>query len=183
MNTGLEQQPRQPEEEAKAGSDIDPEGAGGLRGRELDGPADRRFAHFELEIGRDGKPIEVGRGAMGITYKAIDVFLRRTVALKVIASRLMENESLKKRFVREARAAAALRHPNIASVFYLGSTESSYFYAMEFVAGMTLEEIIATQGPLNLKLALNITAQVTSALAAAYQAGIVHRDIKPANLI
>ena len=183
MNSGLEQQPMQPEGEAIAGSDIDPKGAGSLRGGELDGPANRRFAHFELEIGRDGKPIELGRGAMGITYKATDVALRRTVALKVIASRLMENESLKKRFVREARAAAALRHPNIASVFYLGSTESSYFYAMEFVAGMTLEEIIATQGPLNLKLALTITAQVTSALAAAYQAGIVHRDIKPANLI
>ena len=147
------------------------------------GPAALRFAHFEVEIGRDGKPIELGRGAMGITYKAIDVALRRTVALKVIGSRLMENESLKSRFVREARAAAALRHPNIASVFYLGSTESSYFYAMELVAGNTLEEIIATQGPLDLKLALNITAQVTSALAAAHQAGIVHRDIKPANLI
>src|SRR5260370_399424 len=147
------------------------------------GPAANRFAHFEVEIGRDGKPVELGRGAMGITYKAIDVALRRTVALKVIGSRLMENESLKSRFVREARAAAALRHPNIASVFYLGSTESSYFYAMEFVAGNTLEEIITTQGPLDLKLALNITAQVTSALAAAHQAGIVHRDIKPANLI
>jgi WD40 repeat protein/serine/threonine protein kinase len=147
------------------------------------GPPSHRFAHFELEIGRDGKPIELGRGAMGITYKAIDVALRRTVAIKVIASRLMENESLKSRFVREARAAAALRHPNIASVFYLGSTGSSYFYAMEFAPGKTLEEIIATQGPLNLKLALNIAAQVTSALAAGHQAGIVHRDIKPSNLI
>jgi WD40 repeat protein/serine/threonine protein kinase len=226
MNSGLEQEPTQPEGHARAGSDRGPRLACRSCGDELDegslsplcpacllqapaqqvvkardqepqyaavpdpkcifapsGPAGHRFAHFEVEIGRDGKPIELGRGAMGITYKAIDVALRRTVALKVIASRLMENESLKSRFVREARAAAALRHPNIASVFYLGSTESSYFYAMEFAAGKTLEEIIATQGPLNLKLALNITTQVTSALAAAHQAGIVHRDIKPSNLI
>jgi serine/threonine protein kinase/tetratricopeptide (TPR) repeat protein len=141
------------------------------------------FAHFEVEIGPDGKPIELGHGAMGVTYKAMDTVLRRPVALKVIASRLLGNESLKHRFIKEARAAASLRHPNIASVFYLGSSESSYFYAMELVTGKTLEEIIATQGPLNLLVALDITAQVASALAAAHQAGLVHRDIKPANLI
>jgi serine/threonine protein kinase len=120
---------------------------------------------------------------MGVTYKAMDALLRRPVALKVIASRLLDNESLKARFIREARAAASLRHPNIASVFYLGSTESSYFYAMELVAGATLEEIVATRAPLDVMLALDITAQGTSALAAAHQAGLVHRDIKPANLI
>ena len=84
---------------------------------------------------------------MGVTYKAMDTLLRRPVALKVIASRLLENESLKTRFIREARAAASLRHPNIASVFYLGSNQSSYFYAMELVTGRTLEEIIAARGP------------------------------------
>src|ERR1700720_3012593 len=109
--------------------------------------------------------------------------LLRPVALKVIASRLLENESLKTRFVREARAAASLRHPNIASVFYLGSTESSYFYAMELVTGRTLEDIIAARHPPDVDLALEIAVQVASALAAAHQAGLVHRDIKPANLI
>ena len=91
------------------------------------GPGHYLLAHFEVEIGPDGKPVELGHGAMGVTYKAMDTLLRRPVALKVIASQLLGNQSLKNRFIREARAAASLRHPNIASVFYLGSTESSYF--------------------------------------------------------
>src|SRR5262249_52770943 len=143
------------------------------------GASPHLFAHFEVEIGPDGKPVQLGQGAMGVTYKAMDTLLRRPVALKVIASHLLDNESLKARFIREARAAASLRHPNIASVFYLGSTESSYFYAMELVTGTTLQKIVATRAPLDVLLALNITAQVTSALAAAHQAGLVHRDIKP----
>jgi TolB-like protein len=143
----------------------------------------RRYAHFEVEIGPDGKPVELGRGAMGITYKASDTTLRRPVALKVISSRLLHNESLKNRFLREARAAASLRHPYVASIYYLGSTEASYFYAMELIEGQTLEAFISQHGPLDTKLALEITVQITSALAAAHQAGLVHRDIKPANII
>ena len=143
----------------------------------------RRYAHFEVEMGPDGKPIELGRGAMGITYKASDTTLRRPVALKVISSRLLHNESLKNRFLREARAAASLRHPYVASIYYLGSTEASYFYAMELIEGQTLEAYINQHGPLDVKLALEITIQITSALAAAHQAGLVHRDIKPANII
>jgi TolB-like protein len=142
-----------------------------------------QYAHFVLEIGADGQPVELGKGAMGVTYRAIDTTLQRPVALKVISSRLIGNEVLKSRFIREARAAASLRHPNVASVFYLGSTESTYFYAMELVIGETLEQFIANQGPLDPVLALDISAQVTSALVAAHQAGLVHRDIKPANLI
>jgi WD40 repeat protein/serine/threonine protein kinase len=141
------------------------------------------FAHYKLEIGPDGKPVQLGHGAMGVTYKALDTLLLRPVALKVIASRFLENESLKTRFVREARAAASLRHPNIASVFYLGSNESSYFYVMELVEGRTLEDIIAARHPPDVSLALEIATQVASALAAAHQAGLVHRDLKPANLI
>jgi TolB-like protein len=143
----------------------------------------RRFAHFEVEIGPDSKPVELGRGAMGVTYKALDTTLRRSVALKVISSRLLNNESLKNRFLREARAAASLRHPYVASIYYLGSTEASYFYAMELIEGQTLEAFIAQHGPLDAKLALEITVQITSALGAAHQAGLVHRDIKPANII
>jgi eukaryotic-like serine/threonine-protein kinase len=120
---------------------------------------------------------------MGITYKASDTTLRRPVALKVISSRLLHNESLKNRFLREARAVASLRHPYVASIYYLGSTEGSYFYAMELIEGQTLEAFISQHGPLDAKLALEITAQITSALAAAHQAGLVHRDIKPANII
>ena len=147
------------------------------------GPGNHLFAHYEVEIGSDGTPVKLGHGGMGVTYKARDTLLLRPVALKVIASRLLENESLKTRFVREARAAASLRHPNIASVFYLGSTESSYFYVMELVEGRTLEDIIADRPPPDVNLALEIAVQVASALAAAHQAGLVHRDIKPANLI
>jgi serine/threonine protein kinase/tetratricopeptide (TPR) repeat protein len=143
----------------------------------------RRYAHFEVEIDSNGKPVELGRGAMGITYKASDTTLRRPVALKVISSRLLHNESLKNRFLREARAAASLRHPYVASIYYLGSTDASYFYAMELIEGETLEAYIGQHGPLDVKLALEITIQITSALAAAHQAGLVHRDIKPANII
>jgi|GEM_PF-1998205 serine/threonine protein kinase/tetratricopeptide (TPR) repeat protein len=143
----------------------------------------RRYAHFDVDLGPDGRPVELGRGAMGITYKATDTTLRRPVALKVISSRLLNNESLKSRFLREARAAASLRHPYVASIYYLGSTDASYFYAMELIEGQTLEAYIAQHGPLEVKLALEITIQITSALAAAHQAGLVHRDIKPANII
>src|SRR6202040_2522007 len=95
----------------------------------------KRFEHYELVTGADGKPIELGRGAMGVTYKAVDVDLHCPVTLKVISERYLGDESARLRFLREARAAASVRHPNVASVFHLGRTGSSYFYAMEFVAG------------------------------------------------
>ena len=82
-----------------------------------------------------GKPVELGRDAMGVTYKAVDVNLRCPVTLKVISERYLGDESVRLRFLREARAAASVRHPNVASVFHLGRTGQSYFYAMEFVKG------------------------------------------------
>jgi hypothetical protein len=100
-----------------------------------------RYAHFEVDLGPDGKPIELGRGAMGITYKAADTTLRRPVALKVISSRLLHNDSLKNRFLREARAAASLRHPYVASIYYLDSTEASYFYAMELIFPRVIDNL------------------------------------------
>jgi hypothetical protein len=101
----------------------------------------KRFEHYELVTGdsKDGKPVELGRGAMGVTYKAFDVDLHCPVTLKVISERYLGDESARLRFLREARAAASVRHPNVASVFHLGRTESSYFYAMELVEGETLE--------------------------------------------
>ena len=89
-----------------------------------------------------GTPIELGRGAMGITYKALDVDLRCPVTLKVISERYVGDESARLRFLREARAAASVRHTNVASVFPLGRTGGNYFYAMEFVEGETLEKLI-----------------------------------------
>jgi hypothetical protein len=102
----------------------------------------QRFEHYELVTGEDGKPVELGRGAMGVTYKAFDVDLRYPVTLKVISEKYLGDESARLRFLREARAAASVRHPNVASVFHLGRAGSSYFYAMEFVEGETLEKLI-----------------------------------------
>ena len=81
----------------------------------------------------DGNPVELGRGAMGVTYKAFDVDLQCPVTLKVISEKYLGDESARLRFLREARVAAKLRHSNVASVLHLGRTGSSYFYAMEFV--------------------------------------------------
>jgi hypothetical protein len=81
-----------------------------------------RFEHYQLLTGQDGEPLELGRGAMGVTYKAIDTNLRSVVALKVISSRLIGDELMARRFIREARAAASVRHPNVASAFYLGKS-------------------------------------------------------------
>ena len=101
-----------------------------------------RFEHYELVTGEDGKPVELGRGAMGVTYKAVDINLRCPVTLKVISERYVGDESARLRFVREARAAARLRHSNVASVLHLGTTGQNYFYAMEFVEGETLERLV-----------------------------------------
>jgi hypothetical protein len=98
----------------------------------------QRFEHYELVRGEDGKPVELGRGAMGVTYKAFDVNLRCPVTLKVISERYVGDESARLRFLREARAAASVRHQNVASVFHLGRRAGNYFYAMEFVEGETL---------------------------------------------
>ena len=107
-----------------------------------------RFEHFEVFKGEDGKPVELGRGAMGITYKALDVDLRCPVTLKVISERYLGDESAQLRFLREARAAASVRHPNVASVFHLGRSAEGYFYAMEFVEGETLENPLNAQAGL-----------------------------------
>jgi serine/threonine protein kinase/tetratricopeptide (TPR) repeat protein len=142
-----------------------------------------RFEHYELVTDNDGNPVELGRGAMGITYKAFDVDLQCPVTLKVINEKYLGDEPARLRFLREARAAASVRHPNVASVLHLGRTESSYFYAMEFVDGETLEHLIKRSGRLEVKLALEIVSQVTAGLAAVHKQKLVHRDIKPSNIM
>ena len=143
----------------------------------------QRFEHYELVTGEDGKPVELGRGAMGVTYKAFDVDLRCPVTLKVISERYLGDESARLRFLREARAAASVRHPNVASVFHLGRSAEGYFYAMEFVEGETLENLIKRSGRLEVKLALEIATQVAAGLAAVHKKNLVHRDIKPSNIM
>ncbi|MGA8660115.1 MAG: protein kinase [Chthoniobacterales bacterium] len=143
----------------------------------------RRFENYEVMLDEAGSPIELGRGAMGVTYKALDVDLRCPVTLKVISERYLGDEAARLRFLREARAAASVRHPNVASVFHLGRTGRSYFYAMEFVEGETLEHLIRRSGPVETKLALEITTQVAAGLAAVHEQNLVHRDIKPSNIM
>jgi hypothetical protein len=143
----------------------------------------QRFQHYELARGEDGRPVELGRGAMGVTYKAFDINLRCPVTLKVISQKLLGDESARLRFLREARAAASLRHPNVASVFHLGRTGENYFYAMEFVEGETLENLIKRSGRLEVKTALEIATQVTAGLAALHKQNLVHRDLKPGNIM
>src|SRR5262245_28374279 len=147
-----------------------------------DQPA-QRFDHYELVTGEDGNPVELGRGAMGVTYKAFDVDLHCPVTLKLISEKYLGDESARVRFVREARAAARLRHSNVASVLHLGRTGDSYFYAMEFVEGETLEHLITRSGRLDVKFALEIATQVAAGLSAVHEQNLVHRDIKPSNIM
>src|SRR5262249_59935245 len=107
-----------------------------------------RYQHYEVLRRDDGSLWELGRGAMGITYKAFDTNLRCAVALKVINNAYLNSDVARQRFLREARAAAALRHQNVASVFHLGSDQDSYFYAMEFIDGQTVDSYMAAKGRL-----------------------------------
>jgi serine/threonine protein kinase len=143
----------------------------------------QRFEHYRLVTDEHRKPVELGRGAMGVTYKAFDINLHCPVTLKVISERYLGDESARLRFLREARAAASVRHPNVASVFHLGRTGGNYFYAMEFVDGETLEKLIKRVDRLEIKLALEIMSQVAAGLTAVHEQNLVHRDIKPTNIM
>src|SRR6266478_6665769 len=146
-------------------------------------PGPLRYAHFEAEIGKDGFPVELGAGAMAITYRARDTVLNSAVALKVIDRSVAQNPGARTRFLREARAAANIHHPNVARVTYYGEQDDECFYAMELVEGETLEARVRRDGPMPLALALEVIEQATLALAAAEVCGVVHRDIKPSNLM
>src|SRR5258705_486377 len=146
-------------------------------------PGPLRYDHFEVEVGADGFPVELGAGAMAITYRARDTVLNSTVALKVIDRTVAENPGVRSRFLREARAAAQIHHPNVAQVSHYGEQEGECFYVMELVEGETLEARIRREGPMPLALALEITEQAARALAAAEACSVVHRDIKPSNIM
>jgi serine/threonine protein kinase/Tfp pilus assembly protein PilF len=154
-------------------------------GDEAGSPAARpyRFGQYKLVTADDGNPVELGRGAMGVTYKALDTNLRCEVALKVIHPRYLADESSRARFLSEARAAAQLRHRNIASVFHLGSERGEYFYAMELLEGETIEDWVRGKGPIDCATALDITLQIARALIAAGDRKFVHRDVKPSNIM
>jgi serine/threonine protein kinase/Tfp pilus assembly protein PilF len=150
-------------------------------------PASLVFGDFEIARREDGSPWELGHGAMGATYLAVDKVLHRRVALKVIEAPAAANDSqtVRERFLREARAAAALRHPNVAGVFQFGALPDANrcYYAMELVEGETLEARVRRDGPLKAEPALEIASQITRALMAAAAQGLIHRDLKPGNIM
>jgi serine/threonine protein kinase len=148
-----------------------------------DASSDLRFEHYMVLQNPEGKPFELGRGAMGVTYKAFDPRLQRPVALKIINPQLFGNYSARQTFVREARAAASVRHQNVASVFHIGESSGNYYYAMEFVEGESLQSLIRRSGRLETNLALEIVDQVACGLGAIEKQRLVHRDIKPGNIM
>ena len=149
-------------------------------------PAPDRLGTYTIEHHDDGSAWELGHGAMGVTYRAVDKLLDRPVALKIIKANLgSRSTEARERFMREARAAGALRHPNVATVYQFGVSEETgqFFYAMELVEGETLEERVRRLGPLDVLTTIEIALQVTVALQAAEERRLVHRDLKPGNLM
>jgi eukaryotic-like serine/threonine-protein kinase len=125
----------------------------------------------------------LGIGGMGTVYRARHLLIDRIVAVKVLNQRFVEDEAAKARFRREAKAAGRLRHTNAVGVTDFGETSDGYVYlVMELLEGKTLQSLLAKNGPLDLAHAVSIVLQVSSAVAAAHEAGIIHRDLKPANI-
>jgi serine/threonine protein kinase len=135
----------------------------------------KEISHYRIEE-------ELGHGGMGVVHKAYDLTLDRTVVLKLLASELVAEDESRKRFLREARLASALDHPNICTIFEIAEVDKQYFIAMQYVAGKTLKKVIGGK-PLSLDSLFSIALQVGDALAAAHAKGIVHRDIKSSNII
>ena len=136
----------------------------------------RQIASYRIER-------EIGRGGMAVVYRARDLRLDRTVALKLLAPELARNDTFRNRFSHESRVAAAIDHPHIVPVFEAGETDGVLYIAMRYVEGSDLRHLLDRQGPLTLPTALRIAAQVASALDAAHEHGLVHRDVKPGNIL
>ena len=135
----------------------------------------RRLGKYELHQ-------LLGEGAMGIVWKSYDTVLRRYVALKLLSSSFRKTKDMQERFLREARAAGAIQHPNIVTVYDLGESEGQLYIAMELVEGRDLSDMIALRDPLALERKLDITIEVLAGLHFAHQRGVIHRDVKPSNV-
>ena len=126
---------------------------------------------------------ELGRGGMGVVYKAHEESLNRFVAIKVLGEHLEEDTDYVERFLREAQSAAQLNHPNIVQIYAVSEEEGRHYFVMEYVSGRSLQEILRAEGPMDPPSAARIMLQTAAGLHAAHEQGIVHRDIKPANLM
>lgn len=142
-----------------------------------------RFQQFEIFTHPDGSLWELGRGAMGVTYRAKDTLLHREVALKVVNGKFLESDTARQRFQREARAAARISHENVAMVYQFGTEGDMNYYAMEYIRGESLDRHLNKHGAMEPVIAVRVAMQVCRALSAAEKEGLVHRDIKPANLM
>src|SRR5438128_2564496 len=119
---------------------------------------------------------------MGVVWKAYDTVLRRYVALKLLGSTFLKTPEMRERFLREARAAGALQHPNIVTIYDLGEAEKQLFIAMELIEGTDLSDLIAARDPLALERKLDIVIEVLQGLSYAHDRGVIHRDVKPSNV-
>ncbi len=145
---------------------------------------DRLFLEFQSALaGRYSLERELGRGGMGVVYLAREVRLDRPVAIKVLPPSKSRDSRLRERFLREARTAAKLSHPNIIPIFTVDETGEFVFFAMAFVQGETLTQRVRGRGPLPPSEAARVLRDVAWALAYAHSQGVVHRDVKPDNII
>src|SRR6185436_15123994 len=125
---------------------------------------------------------EIGKGGMGVVYKAEDTKLNRTVAIKVLGADLIGDEKARARFLREARAASAIDHPNICTVYEVNETEGVMFFVMQYIEGRTLKKLIGGR-PLPLDQTIEFALEICDALAEAHRRNVIHRDIKSSNIM
>jgi serine/threonine protein kinase len=142
----------------------------------------REFSVGEVFAGHRIEGV-AGQGGMGVVYRATDLRLKRTVALKLIAPRFAEDPEFRRRFEQESELAASIRHPNVITIYSAGEAEGSLYITMELVEGTDLKEVISYYGGLDPAFAARVVAQVAGALDAAHAHGLIHRDVKPANIL
>ncbi len=136
----------------------------------------KKFGHYEVQC-------ELGRGGMGVVYKAWEPSLNRHVAIKVLGEHLLSDEAVRERFVREAKSMAALNSPHIIQIYFIGEEEGRPYFAMEYIEGQSLSDLLKDNKVLSVEHAREILRQSCKGLGAAHNAGVIHRDIKPGNIM